>query len=177
MGYDGRDFLKICATRGAKFALCGFCLTGCTNQLKDKTYAKKLVDISQNVGSYSIEGENMDEMIAYCGLNCLMCPIYLATSEENDEKKKQMRIDIVNQCKEQYGMEIKLEDVTDCDGCKAEAARLFSGCKDCRIRLCARQKNIENCAYCGQYICEKLEKFFTTDKDAKKRLDKVRSML
>ena len=44
----------------------------------------------------------------------------------NNEK---MRAEVVRICKEHYGVEHKPEDIADCDGCKAEEGRLFSGCK------------------------------------------------
>lgn len=117
----------------------------------------------------------MNEMISYCGLDCLKCLIYLATKEKDEEKKKKMKIYIMHECKERYGIELKLEDVTDCDGCLTEEGRLFSGSKDCPIRNCASVKSIENCAHCDEYVCEELEKFFVTDPEAKEQLDKIRS--
>jgi len=117
----------------------------------------------------------MDEKISYCGLVCHSCAIYLATKEQDEEKKYKMRIDIAQQIKEHYGQECKPEDVTDCDGCKTETGRLFSGCKSCQIRKCAREKSIENCAHCDDFPCESLEKFFNTEPDARKRLDEIRS--
>ena len=119
----------------------------------------------------------MDEMIAYCGLRCGTCAILLATRETDDEKKHKMRIEIAQQIKKHYGRDCKAEDVTDCDGCKTEGGRLFSGCCKCQIRKCAREKSIENCAYCTEYTCEKLKKLFVTDSDAKKRLEEIRSRL
>jgi len=117
----------------------------------------------------------MDEMIAYCGLTCHTCAIYLATREKDQEKRNKMRIEIARQIKKHYGQECKPEDVTDCDGCRAEDGRLC--CKECQIRKCAREKGIENCAHCDEYACESLEKLFATDPDAKKRLDEIRSGL
>ncbi len=119
----------------------------------------------------------MGEMIAYCGLTCHSCPIYLATREQDEEKRYKMRVDIAQQIKKHYGQECKPEDVTDCDGCKIETERLFSGSKKCQIRKCARRKGVENCAYCDEYVCESLEKLFTTEPDAKKRLDKIKENL
>jgi len=119
----------------------------------------------------------MKEMISFCGLTCHKCVIYLATREKYPKKKHEMRIDIAQQIKEHYGQECKPEDVTDCDGCKAEGGRLFSGSKKCEIRKCARSKAIENCAYCSEYACDKLEKFFATDPDAKAGLDAIRSRI
>lgn len=116
-------------------------------------------------------------MIAYCGLNCLKCLIYLATGEKDEEKKKKMRIDVIHECKRRYGIELKLEGITDCDGCRTEGGRLFSGSNECQIRKCAGEKDVESCAHCDEYTCEKLEKFFITDPDARKQLDQIRSKL
>jgi len=119
----------------------------------------------------------MEENLAYCGLPCHGCAIYLATREQDEEKKYKMRVDIAQQIKEHYGQDCKAEDVTDCDGCKTEKGRLFSGCTKCEIRKCAKAKGIENCAHCSEYACEKLEKIFATDTEAKARLDAIRSRI
>jgi hypothetical protein len=103
----------------------------------------------------------MEDNLSYCGLICEKCSIYLATREQ--------------QIKEHYGQETRPEDVGDCDGCKAETGRIF--CTGCEIRICAVEKGIENCAYCSDYPCKLLEKLFTTDLDAKKRLDAIRNTL
>jgi len=122
-------------------------------------------------------GGKMDQLISYCGLVCETCPIKLATNEKSKEKQYEMRVEVARQIKERYGQECKPEDVTDCDGCKTEGGRLFSGCKNCHMRNCARQKGLENCAYCAEYACKKIEKFFATDPDAKARLDAIRNTL
>jgi hypothetical protein len=119
----------------------------------------------------------MKNNLSYCGLVCEKCAIYLATREQDEEKKRKMRIDIAQQIKEHYGQDANPEDVTDCDGCKTKGDRLFSGCKSCQIRKCASNKKIENCAYCIEYSCEKLEKFFVTDPEAKERLDEIKNTL
>jgi hypothetical protein len=119
----------------------------------------------------------MDEIIAYCGLTCDTCGIHLATREMDEAKRAKMRAEIAEQIKKVYGEECKPEDVTDCDGCRTEAGRLLSGCKRCEIRKCATGKRVENCAHCEEYACEKLEKLFVTEPDARKRLDELRSRL
>jgi hypothetical protein len=116
----------------------------------------------------------MNEMISYCGLKCQSCPIYLATREENKEKQHQLRVEIAQQIKEIHGQEILPEDISDCDGCKAENGRLFSGSLNCYMRECARQKHIENCAFCDEYPCDELEKFFITYNEARKNLDAIK---
>jgi hypothetical protein len=114
-------------------------------------------------------------MIAYCGLVCHTCAIYLATREKHEGKKREMKADIARICNEKYGTQYKPEDITDCDGCRTEGGRLFAGCKTCYMRKCARDKGIEHCARCDGYVCEELEKLFATEPGAKRRLDQIRS--
>jgi len=123
------------------------------------------------------EIEQMNEIVAYCGLVCQGCPIYWASRETDAEKRQKLRIEIAQICNKQYRLELKPEDITDCDGCRAESGRLFSGCLKCDIRKCARQMGLENCAHCNEYVCEKLQQFFVNDPGAKTRLDAVRSIL
>ena len=117
----------------------------------------------------------MEENPAYCGLICEKCAIYLATRESDQDKKHQMKMDIAEQIKKHYGQDTRPEDIGDCDGCKTDTGRIF--CTGCEIRICAVEKGIENCAYCNDYPCEKLEKLFITDLDAKKRLDTIKNGL
>lgn len=158
-----RCFLVRGAGAAAGLALGGLGLIGCNNQ------SRKRAD------------EKMSrEMIAYCGLNCITCPIYLATREKNPEKQRQQRQQIVIAIKEYLGEEKRIEDITDCDGCKAQDGRLYSDCRKCQIRKCAGGKGLENCAYCSEYPCEKLSKFFDSEGQqagAKKRLDVIRNSL
>jgi len=134
-------------------------------------WSKKVLDI-YIIFPYDLP--YMNKMIAYCGLVCRTCPIYLVTREKNKEKQKEKRKEIVKLLKEHYGLEFKLEDITDCDGCTAETGRLFSACKDCPIRKCARKKKLESCAYCEEYACKTLEEFFAKEPSAKTRLEKIR---
>ncbi len=117
----------------------------------------------------------MPDLLAYCGLTCQTCPIYLATRQQNKDQQLRMRMEIIQLCKEQYGIQYTLKDITDCDGCRTEGGRLFVTCKTCVIRKCARKKKVENCAHCPDYACKDLRAFFETDPDAKRRLDEVRT--
>ncbi|NTW60574.1 MAG: DUF3795 domain-containing protein [Nitrospirae bacterium] len=116
----------------------------------------------------------MATMLAYCGLTCQTCPIYLATRQENKEEQRRTRTEIARRCKELYGMPYEFKDITDCDGCRKEGGRLFSGCTTCTIRNCARKKGLESCAYCPDYACKELRAFFKKDPGAKSRLDQMR---
>ena len=119
----------------------------------------------------------MTERIAYCGLICETCPIYLATREDNAEVQAELRAEIVQFSRDQYSLNFRLEDITDCDGCRSNGGRLFSACKACPIRNCARERGMENCAHCADYACANLEAFFKTDPSAKMRLEEIRRKL
>jgi hypothetical protein len=115
------------------------------------------------------------EIIACCGLVCHTCPIYLATRLEEEEERTKMRQEIVRICKEQYGINYSLEEITDCDGCQTTGEKLFIACRSCRIRQCAKTKRLENCAYCDGFPCEHLATIFQTEPTARTRLETVRS--
>jgi hypothetical protein len=113
-------------------------------------------------------------MLSICGLVCDSCPIHLVTLENNGSQLLTMRRSIAEQCTKLYGMEMKEEDITDCDGCTIRTGRLFSGCRNCRVRACAMQKDLENCAYCSDYACDLLAEIFRHEPGARSRLDEIR---
>ncbi len=117
----------------------------------------------------------MREIVAYCGLQCHDCTIYLATREQDEEKRERMRREVLRICNEQYGMGLTLSDITDCDGCSAAGGRLFSGCGNCKIRACCIEKGLESCAFCGDFPCPDLEEIIKTDHGAMERLEWIRS--
>jgi len=119
----------------------------------------------------------MTEIISYCGLLCQCCPIYLATRETDISKKQEMIFEIIRACKEHYGIEYKYEDINDCDGCISDTGRLFIGCNNCKVRKCAVQKGVENCAHCDEYVCNDLAELFKSEPGSKKRLDMIRNSL
>jgi hypothetical protein len=115
-------------------------------------------------------------MLAYCGLTCDSCPIYLATLEEDDEVRDSMHTSIANLCYENYGIRLKPEEIRECDGCKSGTGRLFNWCRNCDIRNCAVSKGEESCALCPDYGCDKLQKIFHDDINARIRLNKMRQI-
>lgn len=130
-------------------------------------------------GPVALGDANMEipDLMAYCGLRCGGCPIYVATREPDPAEQTKQRIQIAKLAGEHYGMALRPEDVTDCDGCRAASGRLFSGCAKCEIRKCARQRGCPTCAHCAEYPCNALEKLFLTDPGAKAALDDIRSRL
>lgn len=82
----------------------------------------------------------MAGIIAYCGLLCDTCPIYVATRTPDKEEQARMRARVAQILFEHYAMRCAPGDTTDCDGCSVEEGRLFSACQNCAIRSCARSK-------------------------------------
>ena len=112
----------------------------------------------------------MNEMIAICGLNCYECGAFLA-AKENDDRK---RYEVAQEWSRLFKVEIKPEDI-NCDGCQSDGGRLFNYCKVCEIRKCGKEKVLENCGYCDEYPCHKLNFIFSNAPGAKSRLDKIKS--
>ncbi len=112
--------------------------------------------------------------LAYCGLVCETCPIHLLGQEPDPEKREAIRAEVIRVSREHYGIELLPADVNDCDGCRADTGRLFSGCRNCAIRPCAAARGIENCAHCAEYPCQDLERSFAMEPAARERLERVR---
>lgn len=112
----------------------------------------------------------MEKMTAFCGLVCNECVAYLVTQEDDDEK----RAEVAKIWSEQYKVELKPSDI-NCDGCLSDSTRLVGHCHVCEIRKCGNQKGVQNCAYCDDYACEKLEGFFKMAPNAKEHLEEIRS--
>ncbi len=112
------------------------------------------------------------EMIAYCGLDCLSCRAYKATKENDVEKLRETaELWSVGESEKYVA-----EDIP-CRGCFSD--RLHKFCAVCPVRLCGRGHGVENCAGCGDYPCDKLERLwagFSTASGAvaKTNLDKLR---
>jgi hypothetical protein len=119
----------------------------------------------------------MEKITAYCGLACDSCLILLATLEQDESQQQTMRESIAEKCSAIYGMSLKPEDITDCDGCRSNTGRIFSGCLSCGIRTCAIERNLSSCAYCNEYACVKLQKHFELDPQAQIRLEEIRQII
>jgi hypothetical protein len=50
-------------------------------------------------------------------------------------------------------------------------------CAECPTRACAVERQLENCAYCDGYGCEKLLKVFEMSDEPRKNLERIRAML
>ncbi len=112
----------------------------------------------------------MATMYAFCGLDCAVCPAYLATQSGDEEAQ----LKLLAEWREQYGQDMTIAAVT-CDGCTAEG-RHGGYCDACPLRLCGTQRGVANCAVCPDYEgCQTLEAFFVQAPEVRKQLEALRA--
>ncbi len=112
----------------------------------------------------------MDKILSYCGINCTKCPAYLATQKNDAEEIKKIAKEWSSDA-----MKFAPEEIY-CDGCCKEG-RHFSWVNNCDIKKCCTEKELENCAYCDDYICDILKNSLDRDPNAKHNLDEIRNNL
>jgi hypothetical protein len=108
-----------------------------------------------------------EQMLSYCGLDCSVCPAYIATQANDIEK-------LTSLAGEWFEGSTDYSIVV-CDGCKSD--KLMKWCGECPTRACAAERELENCAYCDDYGCEKLRKVFEMSAEAKINLERIRATL
>ncbi len=91
-------------------------------------------------------------MISYCGMNCSKCEGYLATKENNNDK----RMAVAEKWTIEYNTEISPDQI-NCNGCKSKEQKFFFTETICEIRKCNIERATDNCSECPDYKCEKLE--------------------
>lgn len=111
----------------------------------------------------------MKTVVAYCGILCSDCPTFKATKMNDDGEGRR----IAKLWTRQYGKEFRMEDI-NCDGCLSRGQRVFSHCNICEVRKRVRQRNVESCAYCEEYACEKLSQILDSYEPAREVLDRMR---
>jgi hypothetical protein len=118
--------------------------------------------------------KKVPNIIAMCGLVCNDCIAYVAT-QKNDDKLREKAIEAWSTETER----LKLEDI-NCDGCQI-GKRLYKFCSACEVRKSGLERDMQNCAYCNEYPCKKLEKLWrgfrtVSWKEAKATLDNLRKI-
>ncbi len=94
--------------------------------------------------------------LGFCGVDCGICPVFIATKANSDEKRKE----VAELLAKKYGVEVKPEDL-NCTGCypaTMNGTAIMGHCATCVLRPCAKEHGVRTCAECPEYACEKLQK-------------------
>ena len=111
----------------------------------------------------------MEDLIAYCGLDCSICEARIATIN-NDDK---LREKVAKLWSELNAVEITAEMI-NCVGCRIEGVKTPFCDSICPIRQCALDKKYETCADCKEMEeCEKLGRIFKNNEDALNNLKSI----
>ncbi len=113
----------------------------------------------------------MEKMIAFCGLVCTDCPIFIATQNNDENEKKKIA---ERWSTKEYPLS---PENMFCDGCLPVGKRTMSFCQDCDVRRCGFERNVENCAHCADYPCAKLDRVLAMGPQAKATLEEIRKGL
>jgi hypothetical protein len=113
-----------------------------------------------------------DRIVAICGIACSECPAYVATVNDDDEKRRQT----AGEWSKAYNADLKPESI-NCMSCLSEDGPVFHHCTVCEIRKCGMAKGVPNCAHCDEYACEKLTALLEMVPAARTTLDEIRQAL
>ncbi|MGF7059132.1 DUF3795 domain-containing protein [Brassicibacter mesophilus] len=113
----------------------------------------------------------MNKIVAYCGLVCDDCPAFIATKNNDLAQKEKLSEEWSSP---QY--KVSPEDI-NCTGCHSDSNVVFKFCRECEIRICGIGKGKNNCAYCNEYPCTKLDIPFKNSPQNKETLDQIRERL
>lgn len=110
----------------------------------------------------------MNNIIAFCGLNCGKCDAYIAT--KNDDQA--LRVKTAKLWSEMNNTNIQAEQI-NCEGCRMNGKKfVYCECM-CGIRQCALKKSVETCCDCPEMdICTTLGAVTANSSEALKNLKK-----
>ncbi len=94
----------------------------------------------------------MKVLLTRCGYRCDLCLAYKDNILKNDQTKL-----LSDKWHDIFGFRIPADQIF-CEGClTTKDSELILIDKSCPVRPCVLSKGLENCAYCEQFICRKLE--------------------
>ncbi|NIP36547.1 MAG: DUF3795 domain-containing protein [Thermoplasmata archaeon] len=112
----------------------------------------------------------MDEEVSYCGLVCAECPAYRGTRDGDVELLERA----AKVWSEHYDEDLTADSIR-CDGCKSLTGPHSVTCVTCKIRICAKDRGVENCALCDEYGCDILEGILSVAPEAREKLEEIRT--
>ncbi len=93
----------------------------------------------------------MEQIIARCGFRCDMCMAYAGNINSYGDQVK-----VAEAWSNYFGIEISADKVK-CPGCLSTAKSEDLPDRECPVRPCVIEKEMNTCADCFDFSCEKLE--------------------
>ena len=91
----------------------------------------------------------MKPVLSLCGFRCDLCLAYKPNIEAHPENRQVLS----DGWHEYFGFRLPPEAIY-CEGCSAVSSETLD--RDCPVRPCVIQRNLENCAACENETCDKL---------------------
>lgn len=106
-------------------------------------------------------------MISYCGIVCTDCPAFRLTQAGDQDGLAALARRMTDSGKPCTAYDMR------CDGCLTTGGRLVPFCRECPARLCGLEREVENCAHCPEFGCERITGVWDIiiPRDARPRLE------
>ncbi len=117
-----------------------------------------------------------ERQLGCCGLDCGVCPVFIATANNDASLRIQTARTWSKLYAEYLGGDTLKPEAMNCGGCQSKG-EVFVGCTNCPIRKCCREKDLTTCARCVEReTCGMLAGFLSvpSHEQAKQNLDSVR---
>jgi hypothetical protein len=111
---------------------------------------------------------DINHLIAVCGLDCAECDIYKASGNH------QIAVDFAEILETQRHIKVKPEEIC-CLGCRGHKEKHWS--PDCWIlECCVDKKGHDYCYECDEFPCDGLKEWAAADPGYTKALERLRTM-
>jgi len=107
----------------------------------------------------------MDPILSRCGYRCDLCLAYQPNIAAHPENAQLLSDGWFTY----FGFRIPAEKI-NCPGCLSDSAETLD--TGCPVRPCVVNHGLENCAYCPDYACEKLQERMVTLEDMERKAGK-----
>lgn len=91
----------------------------------------------------------MEPILSYCGMRCDLCLAF----EPNVNAHPENRQVLSDGWHQYFGFRIPPEEIF-CEGCQGAISQTLDA--ECPVRPCAIDRQLDHCALCDDYICDKL---------------------
>ncbi len=104
------------------------------------------------------------EILSRCGFRCDLCAAYNPNIKSFEDKKR-----VSAKWQQYFGFYLEPEKI-GCDGCIGNSPTLDANCP---VRPCLNERQLENCAYCPDFDCEKIKPRMDALVDWQDKLDEI----